>query len=58
MRNADQGTADREKCKGNPLDESISLAPTSYGVTMQIYKFKFSKRFEHLFDVRLGQIEM
>ena len=25
---------------------------------MQIYKFKFSKRFEHLSDVRLGQIEM
>ena len=25
---------------------------------MQIYKFKFSKRFEHLSDVRFGQIEM
>ena len=40
------------------LDESISLAPASHRVTVQIYKFKFSKWFEHLSDVRLGQIEM
>ena len=58
MRNTDQGTTDRENCKSNPLDKSISLASTSHGVTVQIYKFEFSKRFEHLSDVRLGQIEM
>lgn len=56
--NTDKETAAREKCKADPLDEGVSLAPTSHGVAMQIYKFKFSKRFEHLSDVRFGQIEM
>ncbi len=45
-------------CHYNSLYKCIPLASSSKGISMQIYKIKFPKWFEHLSNVPFGKIEV
>ena len=40
------------------LDESIALGPPGHGIPVEVYKFEFAERFEHLLDIGLGEVKV
>ena len=42
----------------NLLYESIAFAASCHRVSVKIDKFKFPKRFKHLFDIGFGKIKV